>query len=146
VGQRELEREQERGGQGRQLEGALLPRDERGDRGERDDPHLDDGLERREVGDPAGVVLAPAPEREGRLAVELESERPLPERAERVPEGRLEEQDREGEQRRDAEAEREPRQASRLETRRVRQPERRDDERRELRPRGERHSGPARGR
>ena len=59
----------------------------------------DDGLQEPEVGDPSRVVLAPAPDRERGVASRLEPDRPLPERAHRVPERRLEQEDRERERR-----------------------------------------------
>ena len=70
-------------------------------------------------------------------------DRPLPERAHGAPERRLQGEDREGEHRRDAEAGEEPGGAAKLE-RRVRRPERGHEERRELGPAGQSHSGAAR--
>ena len=63
VGQRELKRNEYSRGQGRELDGALLAREERG--GDRDcDGGDEGGLHEAQVGDAFGMILAPTPERE----------------------------------------------------------------------------------
>src|SRR5262245_60092593 len=95
VRQRELEADQHGGGERGELERRLAARDEvAGDR-PRDEERDRDLLERAEVGDPCRVVLAPAPDRERRVAADLPAERAVPEDARRVRGARLEEQDRE---------------------------------------------------
>src|SRR6266545_1644880 len=93
-------------------------------------------LDEVEVRDSLRVVLLPVPQRERRAAPDLPGDGALPEDAQRVSDVRLEQQDREGEHRRDDETRgvREdlaPRRA-------IGRPERCDDECRELRPRRER--------
>src|SRR6188472_8604 len=99
VREAELDREQHRGRERGELERALLPWDDGDDPCERDRGHLDDGLERGEVRDPACVVPPPAPDRERRRPVELEAEGPIPEGLDRIAQRRVEEQDRERGQR-----------------------------------------------
>src|SRR5262249_37758107 len=71
VGQGQLEAEQDGRGQGGELERRLAPRDEVA-RDRADDEERDrELLERAEVGDPGRVVLAPAPDRERRVAPDL---------------------------------------------------------------------------
>src|SRR5262245_9507518 len=101
VGQGQLEADQDGRGEGRELERRLAPRDEvAGDR-----PHHEqqdrDLLERAEVGNAGSVVLAPAPDRERRVAPDLPAEGAVPEDTGRVGRARLEEQDRERGSRRD---------------------------------------------
>ena len=94
----------------------------------------------------AGVVLPPVPERERRLAPDLRRQRPVVEDASRVQRIGVEQEDRErGHRRREerrAEDQRRPDPAGIG----VGRPERRDQERCELRPPGQRGESPARGR
>jgi hypothetical protein len=64
VGQRDLERDEHRGRQRRELKWALASGNERHDHGERDRENDDHGLHHTEVGDAARAVLAPAPDGE----------------------------------------------------------------------------------
>ena len=89
-----------------------------------DEQHLQDALDDVEVGQPAGVVLPPVPERPRRVAARLEPDRPVQKRRELVERVRLEQQDREDRERRGGEA-RAKRQLGR--PARIREPERRDD-------------------
>ena len=107
VGQRELEGDEHGGGERGQLERALAPRHDRDEPRECDREDDDDGLKEPEVGNPARVVLTPAPDRERRVAPGLEPDGAFPERASRLPQRRLEEQDRERERARDDERRRE---------------------------------------
>ncbi len=56
-------------------------------------------LDEVEVGQAAGVVLPPVPERPRRVAAELVADRPVPERRELVQRVRVEEDDREDRER-----------------------------------------------
>ena len=87
-----------------------------------------------QVGDALGAVLPPVPERERRLPVDLRREGAVPERAHGVDRIRLEEEDRERRERRDREADHEADLRPALPPVRVGEPERRDDQGRELRP------------
>ena len=64
VREAELDREEHRGRERGELERPLVPGHDGHDPGERDRGYLDDGLERRQVRDPARVVRPPAPDRE----------------------------------------------------------------------------------
>ena len=141
----ELEADQKRGGQRCQLPRRPPPRIER--RGNRASEHRRDQrqLHEVEVGNAGGVVLPPIPDRERRLTRELPRQRPVPEDTGGVQRVGLQEQDREGSDRGNCEPCRvadEPTQAPKAERRGVGRPERRDDERAELRPAGERREGP----
>ena len=104
----QLEAEQHRGAQRRELERAL-PRRNRGDDAcERKHRDLEDDLRGREVGDAARVVLTPVPGRERRVAAELVGECAMDEVPRRVYDARLEEQDGERHDGRDRECRREP--------------------------------------
>src|SRR5262249_7848390 len=94
------------------------------------------------VGDAGRVVLAPVPEREGRGAVELPAERPVPEHPRGMYGVRLQQEDRERGQRRDGEAGQEVELTA--PAGRVRQPERYQRRGEELRPAAERAEGAAR--
>ena len=99
--QRELEADQERGGQRGELERRLAARHEvAGDRTDREQSDQD-LLGKSEVRDPRSVVLAPAPDRERRVPAHLPAERPVPEDPGRVRRVRLEQEDREGGERGD---------------------------------------------
>jgi hypothetical protein len=65
VGESELEGKEDCGGERRELDGALPPRDEGDEHGERDRDPPEHGLREPEVGNPLRVVLPPAPDREG---------------------------------------------------------------------------------
>src|SRR6187399_1227607 len=84
VRQYKLEADQDRGGERGELENRLLPRHERGQDRTGDDEHLHHLLDDVQIGDPGGVVLPPAPDRERRVAVELEAEGALGEDPGRV--------------------------------------------------------------
>ena len=101
--QRQLEADEHGGAEGSQLERALPLRDHRDDAGERKHGELEDELQRPQARDPAGVVLAPVPGRERRVAVELVADRAVDEDVHGMGEARLEEQDRERGHRRDDE-------------------------------------------
>src|SRR4249919_2455973 len=133
VRQRELEADQERGGDRSQLQDRLTARHEGGQDRSGDDEHLQHLLDDVQVRDAGGVVLAPAPDREGRVAVELEAERALGEDTRSVQRLRLEQEDQEGGDRGPREAECEPAHG-RPEPVRIREPERREQQRCELRP------------
>ena len=98
-------------------------------------------LDDLQVGDAGGVVLPPAPDRERRVAVELEAERALGEDAGRVQRVRLEQEDEEGCERGAGEAEREAAHRGPQPVR-IGEPERRQQERSELRPARERDAAP----
>src|SRR4051812_38191706 len=136
VRQHDLEAEQQRGGERGELERRLAPRDEvDGDRAEQQ-RHLEHPLQQVQVGQ-AGVVLPPVPERERRLTVDLPGDRPLPElvrRAQRMP---VERQDRERDDRRREERGDEVQRGTQASFR-IGGPERREQQRRELRPARER--------
>ena len=140
VGERELEADEHGSAQRGELERALAQRDRRDDAGEREDADLEDHLHDVEVRDPARVVLAPVPRREGRVAVELVAERAVDEGVHRRRQARLEQQDREHGQRRER---RTPianfARAAGTEAVRIGEPERRQQQRGELRPAGERN-------
>src|SRR6266545_1270789 len=90
-----------------------------------------------EIGNPARVVLRPVPEREGRLARDLRLQRPLVEVRGRIDRMRVEQENRERDRGRHEKARREREGGSRPRQRVwIGEPERRDDERRELRPPG----------
>ena len=80
--------------------GALALRDHCDDTGESEHADLEDQLHGTQIGDAAGMVLAPVPGRERRAPIELIAERVLAERSRRIDEARLEKKDREGEDRR----------------------------------------------
>src|SRR5215218_4729892 len=108
VRQHELEADQDRAGQGRQLQDRLPPRQESSCHRSRDDEHLEDLLHHRQVGNARGVVLTPAPDRERRLAVELEAEGALGEDTGGMKRIRLEQEDEERGERRSCKTECEP--------------------------------------
>ena len=110
-----------------------------------DEKPLEDVLEHVQVGE-AGVVLPPVPERERRLAPDLRRQRPVVEDTRRVHRIAVEEQDRERGHRRGEEGGAEDQRGPYPAGIGVGRPERRDHERRELRPPGERDQSPARGR
>ncbi len=111
-----------------------------------DEQALEDVLDEVQVRQAARVVLPPVPERPRRVATDLPADRPVPEDAQLVQRARLEQDDRErGESRAPANPA-----TNRPETRRsgIGEPERRDEERRELRQpgkRGERAAADGRG-
>src|SRR5438067_1122808 len=106
VGQDELEADQKRGGERRELEWRLAP----GQEVDRDRAHHEQAfehtLEQVQIREP-GVVLAPVPDRERRIAPDLRPERAVVEDARGVERVRLEQEDREHEQGRDDERRRE---------------------------------------
>ena len=107
-----------------------------------DEQHLEHPLHDPQVGQALGVVLPPIPERERRVAVDLVADGAVVEDACGVPRGRLEEEDEEDEHGRDCEPEhRESTAAPRL---RIAEPERQEQQRRELRPARDRDGGTAR--
>src|SRR5438552_4106576 len=92
----------------------------------------------------AGAVLLPVPDRERRMAAELELDRPVVEDMRSVKRTRLEQQDREGGRGRKQEtAQEDELLAGPSEGVRVRGPEGRNEQRREFRPAGERGEHPA---
>src|SRR5260221_7698690 len=76
VREHDLEPEQDRGGQGSQLERPLPARDEGNEERECGRATLEDPLDEMEVRQPARVVLAPIPERERGVPVDLRRDRP----------------------------------------------------------------------
>src|SRR5918995_5386326 len=136
VGQHELEPDQDRGGERGELQDRLLARAEGDEQRTADEEHLQHLLDDVQVGDAASVVLAPAPDRERRVAVELEAERALGEDAGGVERLRLEQEDEEGRGRRRPEREHEAT-GRKPNPARVGEPERRQQQRRELGPAGE---------
>ena len=142
--QDELEPEQQHAGQRRELQRRLPPRDPR-EREHRDDQQrLEEALHDLQIGQALRVVLPPVPDRERRLAGELPRQRAVPEHARRVPDVRLEQDDRERRERREREARR--RAHDLLARHAIRDPHRRHQQRRELRPAGERREDAARPR
>src|ERR671911_168512 len=105
VRQHELEADQDGGGERRELQDRLPAGHEREQHRARGDEHLQDLLDDVEVGHPRCAVLAPAPDRERRLAVELEAEGALREDARSVQWVGLEQEDEEGCERRAGESE-----------------------------------------
>src|SRR5918995_1248278 len=143
VGQHKLEADQHRGGERGELQDRLLPRDEGDEQRAPDDEHLEHLLDDVQVGHAAGTVLAPAPDREGRVSVELEAERALGEDAGGVERIGLEEQHEERGDRCPGEPEHEWTRRN-PDTARIGEPERRQQERGELRPARERDRRSAR--
>src|SRR5688500_18324280 len=137
VRQHELEGRDQRRGQRRELQRRLPARNERC--GERTGEHerLHDLVRKVEVRYAARVVLPPVPDREWRLAPELPAERSVPERARGFEHVRLEEEHREREHRAREVAEEIAHDSPRVPLR-IGRPQRRDRERCELRPAGER--------
>ena len=82
-----LERDEEHSRERRESKRRLSSGKHRQDTCEPDREGDDDGLGEPEVRDASCVVLAPTPDREGRVASRLEPDRPLPESADRVPGG-----------------------------------------------------------
>src|SRR5688572_14476036 len=108
VRQHELERDQDGGGERGELQDRLSPRHESDQHAPRDDEHLEHLLDGVEVRHARGVVLPPTPDREGRVAVELEPEGALREDAGSVQRVGLEQKHEKGRERRAREREREP--------------------------------------
>src|SRR5207244_412496 len=104
----ELEARDERGGERSELERGLLPRDERDDERAGHEQRLEDGLHEVQVRNPARVVLPPVPERPRRLAADLPADRAIPGEPQLVERPRLEQDDREGGERRDRKPGEEP--------------------------------------
>src|SRR5581483_8916773 len=96
-----------------------------------------------EVGQPARVVLTPVPERPWRSTSDLEADGTAPEDVRLVERVRREEQNREGRERGRHKAPREP---SARPPARIREPERGDEQGRELRPARQRGEDPTRRR
>src|SRR5512132_3604541 len=96
VGPRELEADPDGRRECGELQDRLAPRDERDEQSAPDKAHLQHLLHEVEVGDALRVVLPPTPDRERRLAVELEAERALAEHARGVERVGLQQQDEEG--------------------------------------------------
>src|SRR3954451_14225686 len=94
VRQHELEAEQQRCGERGELERRLAPRDEVDGDGADQQGALEHALQEVQVGQ-AGVVLAPVPERERRLAIDLPGDRSLPELVRGAERVAVERQDRE---------------------------------------------------
>src|SRR3990170_4414410 len=141
----DLEADEEGGGQRGELERRLTPRHERDDHGRCEDDGFQRRLERREVR--VAGVLVPVPERERRVAAELPAERPVPEDAGGVQRVGLEQEDPEAEHGgEDEPAAEEDERARAAKTVRVGGPERDEQKRRELRPRGEPDGEPPRWR
>ena len=137
VGQHQLETDQQSCGQRRQLAHRLSSRHE---------VHADRAGHKQNLQAPlhqmqvriARAVLLPVPDRERRMATDLELDRPVVEDVRCVERARLEQQDREGDNCcREESAEKDKLLARAAARVRVRGPQRRHEQRRELRPAGE---------
>src|SRR5215207_4969313 len=105
VRQHELEPDQDCGGEGGELQDRLPTGHEREEHRARGDEHLQDLLEDVEIRHALRPVLAPAPDRERRLAVELEAKGSLGEHTRGMQRVRLEQEHEESGEGRAGEAE-----------------------------------------
>src|SRR5215213_11196088 len=90
VRQDELGADEERTGEGGELQRRLPPGHDGERERERDEAQLQHALRKAEVGEPVRVVLAPVPDRERGIAPDLPAERAIPEDAEGLERVRLE--------------------------------------------------------
>ena len=145
--QDDLEADQERAGQRGQLQRRFRSRHECRRHGTHNEQALEHSLEDVQVRDSARVILRPVPERKRGLTSDLRLQRAVVERLRRLDRVAVEQQNGKGNEGGNQESRGEGKRGTRSPDRSgIGQPERRDDERRELRPAGERDRDPARPR